>query len=312
MNTRRTLTAASLAVMATALLAGAAAWACTASAELSTAPNFGAAGSRTTVTGYRFDTSAPVEIRWATRTGPVLARTSGPNFSVEVTVPANAATGDYVIVGMNIDSSFAPATPFRVTASGATTTRTGSSGSRTGSVSGGSVESGSATADAGSAGSSTDEPGGPAAPASDGSEPGGPLTSSVDEVGNASTTSGQRSATARDNTVVAPSRSVSAAGSQMATAPGSTPAATPIEEQVTAPAVGVPSARSAGSDIWGGFAAGDGPVRGPGLSTDVPSGSAGGPTGLAAGIGLLSLAMVALTAGAGVTVLRRRRLAHSA
>lgn len=309
MNTRRALTAATLAVAVTGLLAGAAAWACTASAELSASPTAGAAGSQTTVTGYRFDTTTPVEIRWATRGGPVLATTTGPNFSVEVTVPANAAVGDYVIVGMNTGGSFAPATPFRVTSSGSTaTSSSGSKGSRTGSISGGGGQSSTPAADTGSPAPTTDEA--VAAPSPDtatgGNESGRTLASPASGVGRAPASTKAQGTSTRNgaSTTPATGQSVDASGSRLAT-PGA------ADEQSSAPEAGAPSVRSATSDIWGGFATGDESVRGPSLSADVPA-TGSGPSSLAVGIGLLSLGTVALSVGAGVTVMRRRRLAHSA
>lgn len=317
MSVRRALTAVTLAITATAVLAGAAAWACTASAELSATPDAGAAGSRTTVTGFRFETSSPVEIRWATRGGPVLATTTGPNFNIEVTIPASAATGDYVIVGMNVDGSFAPATPFQVTSSGATSSKTtGTSGSRTGSVSGGGGQTSSPSQDSEDTASSA-----PATGSATGSTSSEPMSTGTGESPRPASSAADASATVptaqRPRNSISPAsavagdRAVASAGNQPAgtAVPAVSPA--PVDEQQVVTAPGGPSPRSAGSDLWRGFASGDTPGKGPGLTTDLPP-EGGGVSNLAVGVGLLSLGTVALTAGAGVGVIRRRRPAHSA
>lgn len=312
MNARRTLAAASLAVMAAAAMAGAAAWACTASAEVGATPDAGPAGSRTTVTGLRFESGTPVEIRWGTRSGPLLETTTGPNFAVEVTIPAGAAAGDYVIVAMNVDGSFAPATPFQVTSSGsASTTTKGTSGSRTGSVSGGGGQTSPATAgpeETGGPAPATSEPVEVAPPryASTGDGEASPAPSSpAGASSDASTSRGAQAGRTR-GPVGASSPSGAATGRPLGTE--RRPAApAQVDGQQAAP-VDVPSPRSAGSDVWGGFATGDVPLSGPGLATDVRS-PGGGTSGLPVGVGLLSLGSLALTAGAGVSLLGRRRAA---
>lgn len=49
-------------------------------------PVSGVGGSTTTVTGKSFP-SGPVEIRWDSTSGPLLASTTGPDFSTSVTIP---------------------------------------------------------------------------------------------------------------------------------------------------------------------------------------------------------------------------------
>lgn len=319
MNGRRALAAATLAITTTALLAGAAAWACTASAELSATPSAGAAGSRTTITGVRFDSSSPVEIRWATRGGPVLATTPGPNFSVEVTIPASAVTGDYVIVGMNVDGSFAPATPFQVTNSGATPSKTTApSGSRTGSVSGGSGQTSSpshnsedTTSSAPATSSATGSTSSESTSTGTGTgEPARPSSSAVEA--SASVSTAQRARNSSSPAVaVAGDRAAATAESQAAGTAASAVSTAPVDEQQVGTALGGPSPRSAGSDLWRGFAGDDTLGKGPGLTADLP-GEGGGVSTIAVGVGLLSLGLVALTGGAGVGLIRRRRLVHSA
>jgi len=70
--------------------------------------------------GSGFEAGEPVEIRWESRTGPLLARTTGPSFSdVAITIPAEASPGDHLIsaagVGEHADHG-ATAASFEVTA----------------------------------------------------------------------------------------------------------------------------------------------------------------------------------------------------
>ncbi|HUP70740.1 MAG TPA: hypothetical protein VM142_13130 [Acidimicrobiales bacterium] len=317
MKVRRAVTAATIATAATAVLAGAAAWACTASAELSATPDAGAAGSRTTVTGFRFETSSPVEIRWATRSGPVLATTNGPSFSIEVTIPSSAAVGDYVIVGMNTDGSFAPATPFQVTSSGSTASRTTTApGSRSGTVSGGSGQTSSTSeepADTGNSAPATSSAGGATSPNAPSSGEGDSVPTAASSPAEQGTTRsaarGTANATRPTGTVIG-GRASAITGPQARPVPSVTPV--PAEEPGTDSATVVPSPLTAGNDVWNGFATGDTPVRGPALTaTDAPS-SGGGISGFVVGAGLLSVGMVALMAGAGLALRRRRQPAHSA
>lgn len=75
-----------------------AAWACVPQARLvSIDPSSsGPPGSVVTVEGLAFD-PGPAEVRWNASDGPRLATTTGPDFSVPVTIPT-AAAGLYSIV----------------------------------------------------------------------------------------------------------------------------------------------------------------------------------------------------------------------
>ena len=72
-------------------------FACTANATIGGVnPSVGPAGARVTVSGQSF-AQGPVEVRWGTDAGPLLARTTGPDFAVGITVP-NATPGWYYVV----------------------------------------------------------------------------------------------------------------------------------------------------------------------------------------------------------------------
>lgn len=63
--------------------------------EMNIDPRSGPAGTTVTVTGSRFSTGAEVQIRWGgSGTSLLLATTTGPEFSVEVTVP-HVRPGDF-------------------------------------------------------------------------------------------------------------------------------------------------------------------------------------------------------------------------
>lgn len=87
----------SLAIMA--LVMASAAWACSASTEIKVTSGPGPV----TVTGERFIDRMPVEIRWNSASGKLLATASGPSFSLPVSPPENAASGIYSIVAIQRD-----------------------------------------------------------------------------------------------------------------------------------------------------------------------------------------------------------------
>lgn len=101
------------------LAAAALAWACApiatigSSADGSLSPSEGPPGSQTRVEGRGFP-PAPVAIHFDDVSGPLLATTSGPEFSEVVTIPDNATPGVHYIVA-TAPSAKASAT-FRVTA----------------------------------------------------------------------------------------------------------------------------------------------------------------------------------------------------
>ncbi|MBW3577491.1 MAG: hypothetical protein KY462_07090 [Actinobacteria bacterium] len=65
--------------------------------RLDVSPHAGPAGTRVTITVEGF-ADGPVEVRWDDRNGRVLATADGPDFTVEVTVPADAAPGQHTFV----------------------------------------------------------------------------------------------------------------------------------------------------------------------------------------------------------------------
>jgi len=84
---------------------GSSAWACTGSpASTSISPKVGLVGGQVTVAGTGYG-QAPVEIRWSGTTGPLLATAQGPNFSVKVDVPADAAPGMFYIAAVQRDGA---------------------------------------------------------------------------------------------------------------------------------------------------------------------------------------------------------------
>lgn len=309
MKTRWALLPSAAAVATTALLVGASAWACTASAEVSAMPSSGAAGSQTTVTGYRFDTSTPVEVRWDTRSGPVLATVNGPNFSVAVTIPASAQVGDYVIVAKNIDGDFAPATPFRVTTGAATAAQP--SGSRTGTVSGGggSAPMPSSSSDSPSTASdSSSSTSGTAAPAETSGQP-----TPSDSATTATPSSSAGEAAPAAATAASSPATPRAVARSAAAGPGgavSSATAVPVEERADdggAPAP-APSPRTASDDAWSAFASDGGlPPHGPSLVDEPRSGhGVSGLGGVAAVLVPAALASIALLSAG---LVRRRRVA---
>ncbi|HEV2758599.1 MAG TPA: IPT/TIG domain-containing protein [Acidimicrobiales bacterium] len=82
-------------VAALVLVWSAPAWA---DPELRLSPAAGATGSEVTVTGTGFDAAA-VEIRWGSRSGPVLGTAQGPDFTVTVEVP-DSPPNSYPVVAV--------------------------------------------------------------------------------------------------------------------------------------------------------------------------------------------------------------------
>ena len=79
------------------LLAGAAlAWACSPQAGISISTNQGPPGTSINVTGTKFEEGGPVEIYWNGSGSSMLARATGPDFSVPVTIP-NAPPDTYTV-----------------------------------------------------------------------------------------------------------------------------------------------------------------------------------------------------------------------
>ena len=89
-------------IMLVAVGSASVAWACTPSSTLSgVSPSSGPAGTAVTVTGEGYSAGGPVDIRWGSATGLLLASTQGANFSVEVTIP-NAREGNYALVAIDL------------------------------------------------------------------------------------------------------------------------------------------------------------------------------------------------------------------
>lgn len=85
--------------------------------ELSLSPASGAVGDSVTVSGTGF-AAAPVEIRWGGESGPLLATTSGPDFSVDATIP-EAEPSSYLVVAVVREGGAGSASaPFQVTGDG--------------------------------------------------------------------------------------------------------------------------------------------------------------------------------------------------
>lgn len=79
------------------------AWACTPSAATTLSAPSGAAEERVTMNGTAFHKGVPVEIRWNSVSGPVLATATGPDFSLPVTIPADAKPDAYYLFAVQHD-----------------------------------------------------------------------------------------------------------------------------------------------------------------------------------------------------------------
>jgi len=100
MLTRRILLG-SIAAPAVVLTAVSLAWACVPQASFVLNPTEGAAGAQVAASGSDFE-SGPVELRWESRTGPILATATGPSFNnVSITIPANAEPGVHYVSAAN-------------------------------------------------------------------------------------------------------------------------------------------------------------------------------------------------------------------
>lgn len=100
MLTRRILLG-SIAAPAVVLTAVSLAWACVPQGSFILNPSEGAAGAQVAASGSGFE-AGPVEIRWESRTGPILATTTGPSFNnVSITIPANAEPGVHYVSAAN-------------------------------------------------------------------------------------------------------------------------------------------------------------------------------------------------------------------
>lgn len=320
------------AVMAATLGIAGASWACTSSASLSSSPNYGPTGSNVTVTGSSF-TDGRVEIRWNAVSGPLIGEATGPNFSITVKIP-NAVQDNYVILAVATDASgvtWKMATPFEVTAAGAVQTQPnrpsrsrtgGSTGTTSASTSGATSETSgttlgeTASGDAGGseAASSTDSQDAADSSQTSGSPVlGGSVTATAADsrrstgpsapAGAQATSRGRRSGTSA-SAVSSTGQSSSGTAPGAVAGPAGSPSA-PVDSTATPDMA--PSPRTATDDLWGGFAAVTDTPRGPALVGPAAPEPAGGATSMALGAGLLSAGLVALTSGAAVAGVKRRR-----
>ena len=98
---KRRILLGSIAAPAVVLAAVSLAWACVPQGSFILNPSEGAAGAQVAASGNGFE-SGPVEIRWESRTGPILARATGPSFNnVSITIPANAEPGVHYVSAAN-------------------------------------------------------------------------------------------------------------------------------------------------------------------------------------------------------------------
>lgn len=294
------------------------AWACTSQAWLGDiTPTAGPPGTRATVTGKNF-APGPVEIRWNTNGGTVLATASGPSFSVAVTIP-EVAPDVYTVVavarqGTTIIGQASTAfevTPAAAAERGGYTSSTGDGGQTGGTQA--RTSTGSARAP-GSSGSSTS----PADASATTSTEGGDAAFPAEE--DAAAPSGSRGVASGGNAQVAttPAGAAGSAAARTASAaalagtPGGVGAAVPLAGQAT-PAVAsegresqaaTPSARTVWGDPASGFSDGLA-ARGASILDD--HGSSSGPSHAALGVSALSLGLVALSGGFGLAEARRRR-----
>jgi hypothetical protein len=100
-----------IAVVALVLTSASLAWACLPQAIYTVSPSKGASGTTATASGSGFP-AGPVQIRWESSTGQVLATAVGPNFSVSITIPADTPGTHYVIAG---EAPNVKTAPFEVT-----------------------------------------------------------------------------------------------------------------------------------------------------------------------------------------------------
>ena len=89
------------------MLAAAAAWACVSGPSLNLSTINAKPGQEVTVTGTGFSKSDPVQVRWNALDGPVVGQfdtqastgnASGRSFQGNITVPADAKAGNYVLI----------------------------------------------------------------------------------------------------------------------------------------------------------------------------------------------------------------------
>lgn len=296
---------------AAALVLGGAslAWACTAQAGITGSAvegqSAGPAGSQTTISVSNF-APGPVEVRWNSADGSVLATGNGPDFKSTITIP-QVAEGVYYVVAVGRERQ--ASMPFEVTSATAQQSGAGKSsatsstgtGQNTASTSGDDQRQssdgqasvsprGGAVSSGPSGGNSVVNPA-QVAPATD------------ESVGSTPTETASRPA----STVRQPGRSTangtSVIGTSGPSAVGEEAAATP---EASAPVANAVAGSTASGDLWSGFSAGEGRTpRGAALS-DGPS-TATTSTPLVAA-GAFSVALAAMFGGFLAAEMRRRRV----
>lgn len=276
----RRLLASVFAGCAAAVVIASAAWACTENADIAVeGRNSGVVGSEVTVHGQFFH-AQPVEVRWGSATGPVVASAHGPEFWATFNVPSDARGGVHYIVGTQAGSSNPPV-PFKVTAPASAP-----------------VASESAAGPAASQAAPTAET--PQEPAAEPATP-QPLDAAAEA----------QAATAPDRQTARPARSTATAtASRAPVAPVGPAVASPAAStaqpgpQTAVAEVPVPSSKTAAGDVWSGFAAGD-PTAAPSFDTPLPDrdGASSAPA-----LMLLAAGFGGLAAG-GLAVQRRRAMA---
>ncbi|HVE47464.1 MAG TPA: hypothetical protein VNA57_12060 [Acidimicrobiales bacterium] len=295
------------------------AWACTPQATTqSITPGAAPPGAEVTLTSENgYPSAAPVEIRWNSSEGPLLATAAGSgSFSVRFTVP-DVHPDIYYVVGVQRSGGVIThkavvsfeVTPATSTASGPARSGTGP----TGAGQGGSTSS-QAAGGSGTAGSRTEEQ---AATATPGTGPAFPA-----ETGASATPSPSPSPAATAETAANSARNATASAKATSPAAGpATSAATTTGQGVTAPAddrerapggaeaAVSPSANSVSGDLWAGFSGGAADRAS--LAPDQPDHSSG-TSPVAVGAALMSGGLVMLFAGFMVAEARRRRVGVAA
>lgn len=320
--TRRTGSAVAV-VFAFALASASVAWGCA-----SIQPKFtgsegqtssGPAGSQVTVTGSNFN-PGPVDVRWNSKTGALLAQPMGPNFSVAVKIPDTATVGAHYILAVPTTGSTATM-PFEVTRA-PTSSPEGSAPNNTGSTtSGGSPEdsdtsnstqqttgTGDSNATSGGNTSGQSNTGSTATESASGSSASGSTGSeAAPAVANPATTAAKGSATTGSGSAAAtPAAQRPAPTASANPAVVNTPAGQAVFGGSAATATGndTPSAATVSGDTWSGFGA----TTKPSLLADGAATTSSAPgSAPAVGIGLLGAGLVALLAGFGVAESARKR-----
>lgn len=276
----------------------------------------GPAGQPVTVRGENWVDARPVEIRWNSATGTVLASTPqamGPSFSSSITIPSEARPGIHTIYFIQYErrSSGEVLTgtarlPFEVTR--ATTGSSDPAGPGGGSDQGSNATStNAAEADEGrqSSGSAGQSFGSLGSSSADSSSPGS--SPAISEAAVGPVPQGSAGSRSSSGPVTASSPALAAQRGQSGTPAPATPTqpapAGPGEER-NAPSL---AAGSATSDLWSGFnSAANGSLL-PSLSGTEAT-SAGPGSSLAIGFSLLGAGMLTMLAGFGVAELRRKRV----